>query len=102
VSTGTGTGTSSGTGTAPPDRAAVVAMLAAFGQRTAEQVPDSLGSLELTWLTAEFEQRYGLELELSDEQFAAVRTVDDAVAVLRAAVLAGAPAAPGSGGVARS
>ena len=102
MSTGTGTGTSSGTGTAPPDRAAVVAMLAAFGQRTAEQVPDSLGSLELTWLTAEFEQRYGLELELSDEQFAAVRTVDDAVAVLRAAVLAGAPAAPGSGGVARS
>ncbi|MFC8722976.1 acyl carrier protein [Kitasatospora sp. NPDC057198] len=81
--------------TVPPDRAAVVAMLAAFGQRAAEQVPDSLGSLELTWLTAEFEQRYGIELELSDEQFAAVRTVDDAVAVLRAAVLATAPAGPG-------
>ncbi|MFE1321026.1 acyl carrier protein [Kitasatospora phosalacinea] len=84
-----------------PDRAAVTAMLAAFGQRAAEHVPEHLGSLELTWLTAEFEQRYGIELELSDEQFAAVRTVDDAVAVLRAAVLAAAPGAdaatPGTG-----
>ncbi|MFJ5921043.1 acyl carrier protein [Kitasatospora sp. NPDC092948] len=84
-----------------PDRDAVVEMLAAFGQRAASSVPETLGSLELTWLTAEFEQRYGIELELSDEQFAAVRTVDDAVAVLRTAVLATAPAAPGTGGVAR-
>nr|WP_051056027.1 acyl carrier protein [Kitasatospora sp. SID7827] len=80
-------------------------MLAAFGQRAPESVPDSLGSLELTWLTAEFEQRYGIELDLSDEQFAAVRTVDDAVAVLGAAVLAALPergTAPEPGGVARS
>ncbi|MFJ8442113.1 acyl carrier protein [Kitasatospora griseola] len=82
-----------------PDRAEVVAMLAAFGQRPADRVPETLGSLELTWLTAEFEQRYGIELDLSDEQFAAVRTVDDAVAVLREAVLA---AVPSPGGVARS
>ncbi|MEV7215149.1 acyl carrier protein [Kitasatospora cineracea] len=75
-----------------PGRAEVVQMLAAFGQRPESSVPETLGSLELTWLTAEFEQRYGIELELSDEQFAAVRTVDDAVAVLRAAVLAAAPA----------
>lgn len=74
-------------------------MLAAFGQRTPESVPETLGSLELTWLTAEFEQRYAVELELSDEQFEAVRTVDDAVAVLRAVLLA---AAPGPGGVAPS
>ncbi|TWF89962.1 hypothetical protein FHX73_136 [Kitasatospora viridis] len=81
-----------------PNRAEVVAMLAAFGQRAAAGVPEALGSLELTWLTAEFEQRYALELELSDEQFAAVRTVDDAVAVLRAAVLAaGAGAGAGAG-----
>ncbi len=79
-------------------------MLAAFGQRAADSVPETLGSLELTWLTAEFEQRYAVELELSDEQFEAVRTVDDAVAVLRAAVLAAAPvgAVPGAGGVTRS
>ncbi|WP_198045470.1 acyl carrier protein [Kitasatospora mediocidica] len=87
-----------------PDRAEVVSMLAAFGQRAADSVPETLGSLELTWLTAEFEQRYAVELELSDEQFEAVRTVDDAVAVLRAAVLAAAPvgAVPGAGGVTRS
>ncbi|MFJ9518078.1 acyl carrier protein [Kitasatospora sp. NPDC101801] len=71
-----------------PDRAEVVEMLAAFGQRAADSVPEALGSLELTWLTVEFEQRYGIELDLSDEQFEAVRTVDDAVAVLRGAVLA--------------
>ncbi|WP_198953362.1 acyl carrier protein [Kitasatospora sp. CB01950] len=82
-----------------PGRAEVVAMLAAFGRRAAESVPESLGSLELTWLTAEFEQRYGIELELSDERFAAVRTVDDAVVLLREAVQA---AAASPGGVARS
>ncbi|MGW4814150.1 acyl carrier protein [Kitasatospora cineracea] len=83
-----------------PGRAEVVQMLAAFGRRPENSVTETLGSLELTWLTAEFEQRYGIELELSDEQFAAVRTVDDAVAVLRAAVLAAAPA--GADGAARS
>ncbi|MEU6237028.1 acyl carrier protein [Kitasatospora sp. NPDC047058] len=80
-----------------PGRAEVLEMLAAFGQRAADSVPEELGSLELTWLVAEFEQRYGVELELDDERFEAVRTVDDATEVLRAAVLAasgGAPAAP--------
>ncbi|MFJ4093858.1 acyl carrier protein [Kitasatospora sp. NPDC089913] len=82
---------------ARPDRAEVLEMLAAFGQRAAEDVPDELGSLELTWLIAEFEQRYGIEPDLDDEAFEAVRTVDDAVAVFRAAVLAaggGTSAAP--------
>ncbi|MEV0190535.1 acyl carrier protein [Kitasatospora purpeofusca] len=73
---------------ARPDRAEVLEMLAAFGQRAAEDVPDELGSLELTWLIAEFEQRYGIEPDLDDEAFEAVRTVDDAVEVFRAAVLA--------------
>jgi acyl carrier protein len=95
-----------------PDRAEVVEILSAFGQRAASSVPETLGSLELTWLTAEFEQRYALRLELSDEQFESVRTVDDAVAVLRDAVLAATPSpnagagagagATGSGGVTRS
>ncbi|QKW24591.1 acyl carrier protein [Kitasatospora sp. NA04385] len=76
-------------------------MLAAFGQRPESSVPDTLGSLELTWLTAEFEQHYGIELDLTDEQFAAVRTVDDAVEVLRGAVLAANPS-PGTDGAARS
>ncbi|MER7578529.1 acyl carrier protein [Kitasatospora sp. NPDC097691] len=71
-----------------PDRAEVLTMLAAFGQRAADTVPEELGSLELTWLVAEFEQRYGLQLDLDDERFGAVRTVDDATALLRDAVLA--------------
>ncbi|MFF1903736.1 acyl carrier protein [Kitasatospora sp. NPDC058218] len=77
-----------------PDRAEVLAILAAFGQRAADTVPEELGSLELTWLIAEFEQRYGIEPDLDDERFEAIRTVDDAVDVLRAAVLA-ATGAPG-------
>ncbi|WP_395292744.1 acyl carrier protein [Kitasatospora hibisci] len=77
-----------------PDRAEVRTILAAFGQRAAEDVPEELGSLELTWLIAEFEQRYGVQLDLDDEQFEAVRTVETAAEVLRAAVLAaGATAA---------
>ncbi|MFG2907841.1 acyl carrier protein [Kitasatospora sp. NPDC048286] len=71
-----------------PDRAEVLAMLAAFGQRAVDTVPEELGSLELTWLVAEFEQRYELLLDLDDERFGAVRTVDDATELLREAVLA--------------
>ncbi|MET8701178.1 acyl carrier protein [Kitasatospora sp. NPDC058032] len=78
---------------ARPDRAEVLAMLAAFGQRSAEDVPEELGSLELTWLIAEFEQRYGIEPDLDDDAFEAVRTVDDAVAVFRATVDAAVNAA---------
>ncbi|MFJ6141274.1 acyl carrier protein [Kitasatospora sp. NPDC092286] len=80
------------TGTALPGRAEVLGMLAAFGQRTADTVPEELGSLELTWLIAEFEQSYGIELDLDDERFEAVRTVDAATELLREAVLAAAPA----------
>ncbi|MED7953837.1 acyl carrier protein [Streptomyces sp. BE20] len=82
---------------AGPDRAEVLEMLAAFGQRAVESVPEELGSLELTWLIAEFEQRYGIEPDLDDERFEAVRTVDDAVEVFRAAVLAAAGGAADAG-----
>ncbi|MEV0531612.1 acyl carrier protein [Kitasatospora sp. NPDC050463] len=90
-----------------PDRAEVLAILAAFGQRAAGTVPEELGSLELTWLIAEFEQRYGIEPDLDDERFEAIRTVDDAVEVLRTAVLAaagdpGGTAAAQTAGVAQS
>ena len=74
---------------APPGRAEVLAMLATFGDRSPESVQDDLGSLELTWLIAEFEQRYGIELDLSDERIDAIRTVDDAAEVLREAVESG-------------
>lgn len=80
--------------TAPvlPDRAEVLEILAAFGQRAAESVPETLGSLELTWLIAEIEQRYAIEADLSDERFEAIRTVDDAVVALREEILAAAGA----------
>ena len=74
----------------PPGRADVLRMLAAFGNRSPESVPEELGSLELTWLIAEFEQRYGMEADLSDDRLDAVRTVDDAADLLREAYLAAA------------
>ena len=69
-----------------PGRAEVVAMLARYGNRPQQAVPDSLGSLELTWLIAEFEQSYQIELDLDDDRLDAVRTVDDAAELLRTAV----------------
>ncbi|GAA1157481.1 acyl carrier protein [Kitasatospora gansuensis] len=68
-----------------PDRAEVLTVLAQFHDRSAEAVDEELGSLELTWLIAEFEQRYG-DLELPDEAVDAVRTVTDAVELLRTSV----------------
>ncbi|QMU80237.1 acyl carrier protein [Streptacidiphilus sp. PB12-B1b] len=61
-------------------------MLARYGDRAPESVHESLGSLELTWLIAEFEQAYGIELDLDDERLDAVRSVDDATGLLRVAV----------------
>ena len=68
------------------DRDAVIAMLAAFGDRAPEAVDDVVGSLELTWLIAEVEQRYSVVLDLTDEQLARIRTVEDAANVLREAL----------------
>ncbi|MBM7773708.1 hypothetical protein JOD54_003912 [Actinokineospora baliensis] len=73
----------------PPDRAEVVAMLSGFGDRATGEVGESLDSLELTWLIAQVEQRYGVELDLSDEVFAGMATVTGAVDTL-AKVLPGA------------
>ncbi|GAA4873014.1 acyl carrier protein [Kitasatospora terrestris] len=77
---------------APLGRPEVLAMLARYGDRAPEQVDEVVGSLELTWLIAEAEQHYGLRIDLDDEQFARIRTVDDAVAVLREVLAPGAAA----------
>jgi hypothetical protein len=69
-----------------PDRADVLVMLASYGDREPQDVNEELGSLELTWLVAQAEQRYSVLLDLSDETFAGMGTVTGAVAVLRAAV----------------
>lgn len=74
------------TESALPDRAAVLAMLADYGDRRPDEVHEELGSLELTWLVAQAEQRYSVLLDLSDELFARMGTVTGAVAVLRTSI----------------
>ncbi len=72
-----------------PDRTQVIEMLAAFGQRSVDEVPEHIGSLELTWLITKVESQYGVMLDLSDETLAQMTTVSTAVTALRE-VLAGA------------
>ncbi len=74
---------------AAPDRDEVIDMLAAFGQRSPDEVAEQIGSLELTWLITKVELRYGVTLELSDETMARMTTVSGAVIAL-ADVLTGA------------
>jgi acyl carrier protein len=70
-------------GTPAVARADVVAMLASLGDRTADEVGDQVDSMQLAWLVHQVEQRYGVEIELTDGQFARMSTVDGAVEVLR-------------------
>ncbi|MFD7645518.1 acyl carrier protein [Kitasatospora sp. NPDC059795] len=76
------------------DRTEAIAMLARYGDRSPEQVDEQLGSLELTWLIAEAEQAYGIQLDLDDHHLDAIRTVDDAVAALGAQLDARTAVAP--------
>jgi len=64
-------------------------MLAAFGQRTPDEVAEEIGSLELVWLITKVEQRCGVALDLSDDTLAEMTTVSGAVTALRE-VLSGA------------
>jgi hypothetical protein len=64
------------------ERAEVVAMLAAYGDRRPEQVPEAIDSLELAWLIHQVEQRYGA-LDIDDDAIAHMSTVTGAVDVLR-------------------
>jgi hypothetical protein len=72
-----------------PDRDEIIAMLAAFGDRAPEAVPERIGSLELTWLITGIEQQYNVTLDLSDDDLSRMTTVSGAVAAFREA-LAGA------------
>ena len=69
-----------------PDRSHVLEMLAGYGDRQPQDVNEELGSLELTWLIAQAEQRYSVLLDLTDEMFAGMGTVTGAVAMLRTAI----------------
>ena len=67
-------------------RADVVTMIASLGDRTPAEVGDRIDSMQLAWLLHQVEQRYGVEIELNDGQFARMSTVDGAVEVLREAL----------------
>jgi hypothetical protein len=67
----------------PPSRAEVIAVLAALGDRTADDVTERIGSLELAWLVSQVEQQYGTTLELSDQTVQQMATVTGAVVTLR-------------------
>ncbi|MGC4772204.1 acyl carrier protein [Micromonospora sp. DT44] len=76
--------------TGQPDlgRADLLTMLAELTAKPADEVPDRVGSMELAWLVHLVEQRYGRQLDLTDDDLAGIRTVDDALAVLRASLTA--------------
>jgi hypothetical protein len=65
-----------------PDRSDVLAMLATYGDRQPDQIPEAINSLELAWLLHQIEQRYG-EFEADDDTIARTSTVTGAVDVLR-------------------
>jgi hypothetical protein len=65
-----------------PERSDVVAMLASYGEREPEQVPEAIDSLELAWLIHQIEQRYGV-LDVDDDMLARMSTVTGVLAVLQ-------------------
>jgi hypothetical protein len=60
----------------------VLAMLATYGERQAEEVPETVDSLELAWLIHQIEQRYGKPFDADDEVLARMTTVSAVVRVL--------------------
>jgi acyl carrier protein len=62
-------------------RSDVVAMLATYGDRQPEQVPEAIDSLELAWLIHQIEQRYG-PLDVDDDMLARMSTVSSVVDLL--------------------
>jgi acyl carrier protein len=64
-----------------PQRSDVVAMLATYGDRRPDDVPEAIDSLELAWLVHQIEQRYGA-LDIDDDTIARMSTVTGVVDVL--------------------
>jgi hypothetical protein len=64
-----------------PQRSDVIAMLATYGDRRPEQVPEAIDSLELAWLIHQIEQRYGA-LDVDDDMIARMSTVTGVIDVL--------------------
>lgn len=66
-----------------PQRSDVLAMLATYGDRQPDQIPEAINSLELAWLLHQIEQRYG-EFDVDDDTVVRMSTVTGAVDVLNA------------------
>ncbi|MBS2964428.1 hypothetical protein KGA66_15325 [Actinocrinis puniceicyclus] len=77
------------------ERSELVEIIAALGGRDPRSVDETLGSLELTWLVTELEQRYAVVLELSEAHLARIATVTDALDVLNSVLTTAAPADAG-------
>ena len=73
-----------------PARAEVLALLAGYGERSPEQVPEDIDSMELAWLLHQLGRRYGRALDSDDALLARMGTVTGVVDVL--AELGGEPA----------
>jgi acyl carrier protein len=65
-----------------PQRSDVLAMLATYGDREPDQVPEAIDSLELAWLIHQIEQRYG-ELDVDDDMITRMSTVAGVIDVLK-------------------
>ncbi|GAA2109026.1 hypothetical protein GCM10009759_49330 [Kitasatospora saccharophila] len=61
-------------------REEVLALLAEFGGRTPQEVPERIDSMELAWLAHVIEQRHGQRLD--DDTLARIATVSDAALLL--------------------
>jgi len=68
--------------TGAPRRAEVLELLASFGARRPEQVPEGIDSLELAWLIHQIEQRYGRQLDLDGGALSRLATVSGAAEFL--------------------
>ena len=56
-------------------------MLATYGDRPPEQVPEAIDSLELAWLVHQIEQRYG-PIDIDDDTMVRMSTVTGVIDVL--------------------
>jgi acyl carrier protein len=68
-----------------PGRDEIVALLAVLTDRPPAEVGESIDSLELARLLYEAERRYGIPLDVSDDELTRMSTVTGAVEVVAAA-----------------
>lgn len=67
---------------ATPGRGEVVALLATYGDRQPDQVPETVDSLELAWFVHQLQERYGRPFDPDDEVLARMTTVTEVVRIL--------------------